>query len=1120
MANAKMQDQLFRLREQRKAETDFAKDPSKFDAKSGSGYYYMHGMDLMGEAEAVQMATRAKTKVNELLANPDALRSTDVNKFIEDSIAQEMQGVDDPIVAKYLNQEAQKMRQSYVPALSQAQMEAENKYRRDTSHFVFSERADTPDNTRSYLQTDFNRMVSRLGKDAAVEIAAGVITNKIAEAQTAEEAAAWLAMYGTQIPGTKGPDGKAKGLLHNAVSANYAKAKKLLSKGASEDEILDATGFKVVDNELMYAVRPEEFSELTRGAELTSQHLDEIAANSAKVANQFGEPLKFVSHFDADKQIRTVNDLAAAPVIKTEIKVKGKVMRFKSPVEPIRADSARGADDKSPTVNGLVMLTMSSLIPRLGGKASEMAADHLYKSIKMEAVASVEVVIQKQMPEWYKEVGRKKPSLLRPALKAEERRAFGEDIARAIDGGGTGQHSKAAKAVADAMFNKQVEMVGRAKQLVKEMEANGVVFKDDNPLKLLSEIEPDPKHLSRLVSKSKMDKLEQEIGRAGVIKLIRQAFKNANTGVPEGKLDEVAASIYATYARINDNVGVFVKKEQAAELERKLRELQLGDDEIRTILDTMGIREAGRKPGMLNKRRMELDMTTTLTFKVDGKDVQYSIVDLFERDANALYGRWVNTAAGLEAMGTAGAKHGLNLTDDAEWNALIAKGKSEGADETNVRNLNAYRDLMMGYKRDPEVFGVASSLERTARTFTTYTMSANFLLAQAGDIGGLGTRSMANVIKGIKSANEVQRMIKSGEMSKDELRHALAWSNMCLDNVSASTANSLDTAADVSANVAERAMHWSSKATGMSMVSAGIRASEYFRISHFASEYVLKGADAVDTNMFKHLARFGLDQPTLDALAPMMRKHAMFDKETQAFVGFDKNGWMAEDIVGARTFEMAIQKAGNTANATASGYGETAAWARSTMAGRFIMQLQQAVSIITQRTQGDIYNFDAYVLNGWVTSLAFSAVSYMARVGLRYYGDEEELEKRLSMDQIFLASVRNGSFAGVWPNVLDGILHYSGLMPGGLHAGVTNSGRNGGAQLPIQSALQSLSSVTQSITGLGKEYDSFTQQEALTMQRMLLPIWYVTPLAVLATQGLDKKNPKRPPEESSGGAFN
>ena len=209
MANAKLQDQLQQQRDQQQAELDFAKDPSKFDAQAGSGYYYLHGMDLMGEAEAVKMGARLKTSMNALLSDPEKLRGTDINQFFQDSIQQEMAGVSDPIVAKHLNKEVNKVSQKELPLLIQAQREAEQKYRRDTSHFIFSQRADTPDNTRAYLQSDFPTLVSRLGKEDAAAVVAGVLSTKIAEARTSDEAAGWLAMFGTKIPGLQGPDGKA-----------------------------------------------------------------------------------------------------------------------------------------------------------------------------------------------------------------------------------------------------------------------------------------------------------------------------------------------------------------------------------------------------------------------------------------------------------------------------------------------------------------------------------------------------------------------------------------------------------------------------------------------------------------------------------------------------------------------------------------------------------------------------------------------------------------------------------------------------------------------------------------------------------------------------------------------
>lgn len=897
-----------------------------------------------------------------------------------------------------------------------------------------------------------------------------------------------------------------KGLLTKAVKANLDEAALLKAQGADDATIKATTKVEYVGGQPHYELAAQDIPELAQQASLQAEHLDELVSSFRNFTAD-GEPVKVVSHFDEDKTIRTLSDLDKAPIIRAETTVFGKKVRVKVP-DVVSSDATAARDDKSALLRSVSMLFMSNIVPRLGRKAVEMASDHLYKSIKTEALGRVESSFHQNFGAWFKESGRKKP--MNPLKIMDEQEEFGRAIARAKEFPNEPGVSQAAKAVADEMAKVEAEVIGRMKQLVAEMEGRGIKFPENNALKQASVVDPKADFVSRLVSKKAMDNVEAKIGRAGVVSLIRQSFENANAGVPVDKLDDVAEGIYESLVRSHDNVGVHLPKDQGAALTAKLRAQGLDDATIDTVSKAFGLRESGRTPAALKERRVELDLSASKTFGVDGQQVTVRMDELYERNAISLFSRWMNTMAGLEAVGTAGAKHGVNLTDNKVWGVLEQTMKQQGASEKNLRALNAYRNMMLGAGRDTEYFGVASSFERTVRTMSTFWLGSNFVLAQAGDVGGMGTRALKNLFKGVKAAHELRKGIQAGTLSGEELKSVAAWMDLGLDSVSASVANAAESTSDIGANLADQAVHKAMQLNGMHFVGRAVTAVKGLEVQEFMGRYAL--GEAVDDKLWKHYATMGLDKALADQLAPFVKKHMIVDPDTGVFRGIDKKGWMAEDLLSARQFEMFIKKAGNAANSQSSGFGETAAFFRSSVAGRFLGQIQGTAMFATQRSLGEVYNFDSYVMNAWLTSMAFAAGSYMARIGMRYANDPGELEQRLSYEQIFLASVRMSSFAGVGPNVIDALLNYSGIMPGGFFAGGT--GKTGSGELSVQAAVKAPITAIAGLAGLLKfdPSNAYTQGEAMALQRTIAPLWWLQPVMTFATKDMATKNPKKPAE--------
>lgn len=240
-AQAQTQEELFKQREQLQAEMDFAADPSKFKADGHSSYYFLHGMDLMGEKAAVDFRAKHVARAQELLDKPENLLGVNIQDYVEQGLQEDLKGVTDPIVSRHIMKEAQAIREQQLPALMKAQKLAEDTKRKEDSYYVMNSRSDTPDNMRQYLLGNYATLESRVGKQAAAEITTNIITNKIATAQTADEAASWLAMFGTPVGGKDGVTGKpitVADMGGMALADNVAKLRKSVGVMKAEEQKL------------------------------------------------------------------------------------------------------------------------------------------------------------------------------------------------------------------------------------------------------------------------------------------------------------------------------------------------------------------------------------------------------------------------------------------------------------------------------------------------------------------------------------------------------------------------------------------------------------------------------------------------------------------------------------------------------------------------------------------------------------------------------------------------------------------------------------------------------------------------------------------------------------------
>ena len=906
----------------------------------------------------------------------------------------------------------------------------------------------------------------------------------------------------------------AKGLMGESLVKNWDEAKRMFKGGADWHQIENSTGFTVRDGELVLKVEPSVFPTLIKGGQVDSEVLSQILED-AKAFAEDGTPLSKAVTFNLDETVAKLQEKAQNGYEKLSVKVNGKVYEAKLPhwLRQAKADYVRLAADKSKTAVGIGMTLATGVLTRVGKVATEMAADQVYKSTQTSNLGRVEKALQGNFKDWYAQTGRKKPNIINRKQILADREDFAKEVADAKQFPEDPKWSKAARDVAAEISKIEADQLKRLKDLVAWAEARGVKFAEDNPLKVASELEADPTFLSRVVNKDKWNAVEAAVGREGVIKLIAAGYKRTGTKLTPEKIDEIATGIYNTLTSSQDDMGVFISKTKASEIETKMLAAGENQENIDFVTSLFGVRSNGRMPGVLKKRRLELNMNATEKFVVDGKEVTYRLADLYERDITKLFGRWSHTMAGMEALGTAGLKDGINLTDDVAWDALRARMKSEGVDPENLKVMEAYRDLMLARAKDPDVFGNPGNVERLVRTAATYWLGSNFVLAQAGDIGGMGGRALTNFFKALPLMNEIRKGVASGKYNIEELRTLASMLDLGLDTISATTNNFVENGVDIGANTMERLVHFQHKINGMYFIMHAVKMAKAIEMQDFLVKYA-KG-EAVDERLWKHYSALGLDKKLADELSTMLNKPGMmkFDGDG-VFKGINFEAMMNEDIVLARKLQMAMQKSANYANAQSVGFGETAQFFRANTLGRFLGQLQGTALFITQKSERDILNFDAHVMNAWITSMAFSAASYMARVGIRYAGDDEELKKKLTPQQIFLASIRNSSFAGIAPNVIDGFLSTSGIAPGGVFSGGSNSGRVGG-ELAVQAGFKTPVTALAGIMGLAKmsEHDVLTQAEARAAVQTFAPFWWMNPVMTVATNGLPTKNPKRPPDQ-------
>lgn len=912
----------------------------------------------------------------------------------------------------------------------------------------------------------------------------------------------------------------ARGVLSKQLIANEEKAAAMLAAGADEKAIEEATGFVVHADEagttaVYYKADPNTFPELKPG--VTPAEFDKVAAGSVfkPVAGEASKPV--VSFQDGiTKAFTKVTELGSVGYETMTVMGQRIATPFKDGAGKfLRPDFQRLNDDVSPTLRGLGQLVAAGNMTRVGKVATAMSADVAYQHIYTTAVGNVTDAFQRSMKDWYAESGLKRPSVFNVTGRAREWNRFAEEVAKAKQFPDDLTVSAAAKKAAGAMAQEEAAMLQRLKKTMEELEAAGVHVPEDSPLRTAANIEPDSKYLSRVVSKDKWLNVEAQVGADGVKKLLTEGFIKANPSVALSDVPKIIDTVYMTLKSTQDGLAEFITKDKALELVSALRAKGIDDKTIAVVQEQFALKTDSVVPGFLKGRTIELDMSAGHSFNIDGKTVNLTLADLYERDALKLFGRWSHGMAGIEALGIVGKQISADLTDDVTWSTLLRKAVDEGADLDNVKMLEAYRNLALGRGKDTDIFGMPHSVERTVRSMANFWLGENFMLAQLGDLGGLGARGVGNLLKNLPYAVQLQRAIGGGAVSHAELKNLASLTDLCADSVSASVSQISDGVAEVGAGIAENLVHLQSKLNLMHMVS---NASRLAKAKEMLDDIMAHArGEAVDERVWKHYSAFGIDKATVDDMAGLLKKHAMYD-EDGAFVGMNKEAFMADNLGAFRTLQLALHRAGKSANAEAAGWGESAQFFRASAAGRFIGQLQRTALFITQRSMKDIKNFDALVAQAWTMSFGFAMASYMARTALRYSGDPEEMDKRLTARQLLMGGVRQASFTGLWPNLVDAFRQYV-LQKDPLFANQTTTGRNGGGELAVQAAVKTPLQAMAGLAGLisTDTTDRFTQSEAFALKRTLAPIWWLTPVIAYATADMPTKNDPKPKSQDGEG---
>lgn len=850
------------------------------------------------------------------------------------------------------------------------------------------------------------------------------------------------------------------------------------------------------------------------GAALASGILAVVAGKRLKSAKTGAGNGKVVPHVpsqvDMDGQLaevnRTLKDPAGNPVKASWLfKTDGGMVAFRVPFTKkevrmpgtyMSSYAVQGLNSAVEEVKQLSSVIFNNNKGTVGRTAVQLSADVIQHQTISKSTGMIMREYAPAFKAWADEKGLGKMSR---AMAVKHGREFNIEVTHAIrNPEGADPH---VLAVAQSVSGMREDLL----KTLNHISEGRLEFAPDSLMGRALQLVNDPNFAPRVYAFEAIDAIHALLGKGkNLAPLFAGAIKAARPAMTQEAADKVAEGVMRTLSRIRDTDGAHLTMVNPATMRVKLIGEGLDEDTVDIVMGLVGHQQGGVPSHM--RSRMNLDESFSMEFALaDGSTKEIKFSDILENDVMAIHQQWVHNLSGIASLYQAGKRLGADFTSDVEWATALRKAEDAGASRDEIALLDDSREYIMGRGGPTDHFGRTSKFGHAARALVTLTSGSDFVWAQLADIGNaLGPKAALKMMRNYPQfRHAVERMGDNPTlMQKFAATDGSGFEHLGVASRSYGTM----THESVLTESVDRAVNLGFKANGFFLVNDILRSSKKADVLQEIMNHT-RGLQEIPEGSFKHMAVFGIDKGVLEELSPFLNRHVKVD-EHGVVLDYDMDAMMADDVNLAFTFSSYLTKVGKDATSEAVGIGHMSKFSQTEL-GKFLMQFSKTSLVGSERMVRDGYNFDSEVLLRWGTSFWFAAMSHVARSYLNFGQDKEELKKRLSYEEIGKAAFRNSAFAGIAPNLVD--LGAKVLGQEALFAASTTSGRQGGAQVPVQFGLERLVTTTGTIAS-GLTGGSTTQSEAYNAAKTLLPIWYVKPAMQFLSSGLPNKRPQEPKE--------
>jgi len=653
------------------------------------------------------------------------------------------------------------------------------------------------------------------------------------------------------------------------------------------------------------------------------------------------------------------------------------------------------SDKVHPKVRSLAGKLMDAL-PRADDEVREITAEREATSLYTRFVGRFYLATEPEFQAWAKSNGY---GFMRRHLGSEAQQRFNIEVGRAIRGAQqVSAEAKAAAKKVSALFD---ELRERAK-------AARIEGFDD--------IGPNPRYLPRSINYARFHEMWQQVGKHGMIELVAGAIR------AKGTPPELAGRIAKAYVegakrRMLDTDLGFLQGISEDSVER-LR-YYLPSDDPSLVDDVIAYLKRFRKEGnpdggRLAQAKHRIDLDENYSAYINGQFVRFA--DILHEDAGMLFDRYAKTITGW-----IGLSNRAGLRSEADYARFKADIAGDDSSFANFKDLDAVVDLILGRSLDADPTGHinrAASLLRKINFARTMGQAGLASISEVGNI--VAYAGMKNMLMHVPGLRSLWRGMRAGQLDK-ELEEELRWltgvgtrmlsgrGKAGIDDLGLQVEHALYDKADRIIDPIARSVSYAGL-LGPVNEALQVLASKSF-VQKMASW--ARGAQ-IDSGSRLRIRDAGIHDGQLNRIMEEFRKHSVFD-EAGALVRINWQKW-DQDLLDDFTFALdrltyrAVQE---------NDIGSSAPWMHKWW-GKTLMQFRGFISnAYTKQTLYALRYRDAQAFTAFATTMFVGGLVYMMRTWTNYAHDDEQLEKRLSLDKVAFAAFNNSGYASVIPMAVD-----------------------------------------------------------------------------------------------------